>query len=122
MTFTRMPEKQGLYSPEFEHDACGMGFVSHIKGNKSHKIVEQALEVLVNLSHRGASGSEENTGDGAGVLIQLPDDFLRQKIELKGITLPDEGDYGVGMVFLPRKQKKREIIKTIVKEIVEAES
>ncbi|MFP4021538.1 MAG: hypothetical protein ACLFUK_08030, partial [Halanaerobium sp.] len=65
MTFTKMPEKQGLYSPEFEHDACGMGFVSHIKGRKSHQIVEQALEVLVNLSHRGASGSEENTGDGA---------------------------------------------------------
>jgi glutamate synthase (ferredoxin) len=92
MTFTKMPEKQGLYSPEFEHDACGMGFVSQIKGQKSHQIIEQALEVLVNLSHRGASGSEENTGDGAGILIQLPDRFLRQKMESKGVNLPEKGN------------------------------
>ena len=79
MSFSRIPGKQGLYDPEFEHDACGMGFVSHIKGKKSHKIVEQALEVLVNLSHRGATGSEENTGDGAGILMQIPDSFLRSR-------------------------------------------
>ncbi|PUU95484.1 glutamate synthase large subunit [Halanaerobium sp.] len=120
MTFTKMPEKQGLYSPEFEHDACGMGFVSHIKGRKSHQIVEQALEVLVNLSHRGASGSEENTGDGAGILIQLPDSFLRQQMETEGVSLPEKGEYGAGMVFLPREEEKREKVQAIVKEIVEA--
>ena len=120
MTFTKMPEKQGLYSPEFEHDACGMGFVSHIKGRKSHQIVEQALEVLVNLSHRGASGSEENTGDGAGILIQLPDSFLRQQMETKGVSLPEKGEYGAGMVFLPREEEKREKVQSIVKEVVEA--
>jgi hypothetical protein len=120
MTFTKMPEKQGLYSPEFEHDACGMGFVSHIKGRKSHQIVEQALEVLVNLSHRGASGSEENTGDGAGILIQLPDSFLRQQMETEGVSLPEKGKYGAGMVFLPREEEKREKVQAIVKEVVEA--
>ncbi|PTV96853.1 glutamate synthase (NADH) large subunit [Halanaerobium saccharolyticum] len=119
MTFTKMPEKQGLYSPEFEHDACGMGFVSHIKGRKSHQIVEQALEVLVNLSHRGASGSEENTGDGAGILIQLPDSFLRQQMETEGVSLPEKGEYGAGMVFLPREEEKREKVQAIVKEVVE---
>ncbi|MFW5749795.1 MAG: glutamate synthase large subunit, partial [Halanaerobium sp.] len=121
MTFTKMPEKQGLYSPEFEHDACGMGFVSHIKGRKSHQIVEQALEVLVNLSHRGASGSEENTGDGAGILIQLPDSFLRQQMEAEGVSLPEKGDYGAGMVFLPRNKKKRAEIKEIIENIVSQE-
>ena len=119
MTFTKMPEKQGLYSPEFEHDACGMGFVSHIKGRKSHQIVEQALEVLVNLSHRGASGSEENTGDGAGILIQLPDSFLRQQMETEGVSLPEKGEYGAGMIFLPREEEKREKVQAIVKEVVE---
>jgi glutamate synthase (ferredoxin) len=121
MTFTKMPEKQGLYSPEFEHDACGMGIVSHIKGRKSHQIVEQALEVLVNLSHRGASGSEENTGDGAGILIQLPDNFLRQQMESEGVLLPEKGDYGAGMVFLPQDQKKRAEIKEIIENIVSTE-
>lgn len=121
MTFTKMPKKQGLYSPEFEHDACGMGFVSHIKGRKSHQIIEQALEVLVNLSHRGASGSEENTGDGAGILIQLPDSFLRQKMKSQEVILPDKGDYGVGMVFLPRQKEKRKELKKIVKNIIENE-
>jgi len=121
MTFTKMPEKQGLYSPEFEHDACGMGFVSQIKGQKSHQIVEQALEVLVNLSHRGASGSEENTGDGAGILLQLPDSFLRQKLKSEGVSLPEQGNYGTGMVFLPREEDKRKGVKEIVEAAVEAE-
>src|SRR6056297_2502625 len=121
MTFTKMPEKQGLYSPEFEHDACGMGFVSHIKGQKSHQIIEQALEVLVNLSHRGASGSEENTGDGAGILIQLPDSFLRRKMESEGVTLPEKGDYGAGMVFLPQEVEKRKKVKEIVETIIKEE-
>ncbi|MFN2341255.1 MAG: glutamate synthase central domain-containing protein, partial [Halanaerobium sp.] len=121
MTFTKMPKKQGLYSPEFEHDACGMGFVSQIKGQKSHQIIEQALEVLVNLSHRGASGSEENTGDGAGILMQLPDSFLRQKMESNGVTLPARGEYGAGMVFLPQEKEKRKEVKKIVEEVIKAE-
>ncbi|MFW5980543.1 MAG: glutamate synthase large subunit [Halanaerobiaceae bacterium] len=117
MTFNRMPGKQGLYDPEFEHDACGMGFVSHIQGKKSHKIVEQALEILVNLSHRGATGSEENTGDGAGILMQIPDAFLRKKVEAEGFSLPEAGDYGVGMVFLPHDTDKRNTLKKMVEEI-----
>ena len=121
MTFTKIPEEQGLYNPEFEHDACGMGFVSQINGQKSHQIVEQALEILVNLSHRGARGSEENTGDGAGILIQLPDGFLRQKMESKGVILPEQGDYGTGMVFLPREKEKRKAVKEIVTTVVETE-
>lgn len=121
MSFSRIPGKQGLYDPEFEHDACGMGFVSHIKGKKSHKIVEQALEVLVNLSHRGATGSEENTGDGAGILMQIPDSFLRSSTAELNIDLPDIGSYGVGMVFLPHNKEKREMLKEIVREIVELE-
>jgi glutamate synthase (ferredoxin) len=121
MTFTKIPEKQGLYSPEFEHDACGMGFVSHIKGKKSHQIIEQALEVLVNLSHRGASGSEDNTGDGSGILIQLPDSFLRKKMKSEGILIPNKGDYGAGMIFLPREKDKRKTVKNIVKTVVESE-
>ncbi|MGM0500013.1 MAG: glutamate synthase large subunit [Bacillota bacterium] len=121
MTFTKIPEKQGLYSPEFEHDACGMGFVSHIKGKKSHQIIEQALEVLVNLSHRGASGSEDNTGDGSGILIQLPDSFLRKKMKSEGILIPNKGDYGAGMIFLPREKDKRKAVKNIVKTVVESE-
>ncbi|MFW6273567.1 MAG: glutamate synthase large subunit [Halanaerobium sp.] len=120
MSFSRIPEKQGLYDPEFEHDACGMGFVSHIKGRKSHKIVEQALEVLVNLSHRGATGSEENTGDGAGILMQLPDKFLRKKTAELKLELPEEGDYGVGMVFLPHDQEKRTELQAVIEEITES--
>jgi glutamate synthase (ferredoxin) len=121
MTFTKLPEKQGLYSPEFEHDACGMGFVSHIKGRKSHQIVKQALEVLVNLSHRGASGSEENTGDGAGILIQLPDNFLRKQLAEEGVPLPQVGEYGVGMIFLPQDKMKREAIRELVENTIRAE-
>ena len=73
-----LPKKQGMYDPQFEHDACGVGFVTNIKGKKSHEIVQQAITVLANLDHRGAVGSEHNTGDGAGILIQMPDAFLRK--------------------------------------------
>jgi glutamate synthase (ferredoxin) len=120
MSFSRIPGKQGLYDPEFEHDACGMGFVSHIKGSKSHKIVEQALEVLVNLSHRGATGSEENTGDGAGILMQLPDKFLRNKTAELEIELPEVGNYGVGMIFLPHDKEKRAELQAVVQEAIES--
>ncbi len=101
MRNNNLPVKQGLYDPAFEHDACGIGLVADIKGRKSHRIVTQALEVLLNLDHRGGIGSEENTGDGAGILIQISDDYFRQVCEDKNIILPDAGQYGIGMVFLP---------------------
>jgi glutamate synthase (NADPH/NADH) large chain len=95
------PERQGLYDPANEHDACGVGFVVNIEGKKSHKIVRDGIQVLENLGHRGASGSEENTGDGAGILLQIPDAFLRGVTANIGIELPPAGQYAVGMVFLP---------------------
>ena len=93
------PAKQGLYDPQFEHDACGVGFVVNMKGKKSHEIVRQALTILVNLDHRGACGCEANTGDGAGILMQLPHKFLAKAAAAQGVTLPEPGRYGVGMVF-----------------------
>src|SRR6476660_5945802 len=99
-----MPHAQGLYDPAREHDACGVGFVVNMKGYRSHKIVEQAVHVLRNLEHRGACGCEVNTGDGAGILVQIPDRFLRKVV---GFTLPPPGEYGAGLVFLPRDSKDR---------------
>src|SRR6478672_11363244 len=90
------PPAQGLYDPRADHDACGVGFVVHMKGVRSHDIVEQALQVLVNLEHRGACGCESNTGDGAGILLQMPDAFLRQEAEKLHLALPPAGEYGVG--------------------------
>ena len=101
------PLAAGLYDPIHEHDACGVGFVVDIKGRRSHAIVEQALQVLINLLHRGACGCEANTGDGAGILIQMPDAFLRKVTAPLGITLPPAGDYGAGLVFLPRDADAR---------------
>ena len=120
MSLSQLPEKQGLYDPRFEHDACGVGFVVNIKGEKSHEIVEQALTVLENLDHRGACGCEENTGDGAGILIQVPHVFLKEACAGLGFQLPEPGDYGVGMIFLPDHREQRvqfeKIIEAIVKE------
>src|SRR6186997_1076313 len=90
-----LPAKQGLYDPQFEHDACGVGFVVNIKGRKSHEIVRQALTILINLRHRGACGCEHNTGDGAGILLQMPDKFFRKVAPLAGVKLPTFGEYGV---------------------------
>ncbi|HVE51314.1 MAG TPA: glutamate synthase-related protein [Casimicrobiaceae bacterium] len=103
----RPPGRQGLYDPANEHDACGLGFIAHIKGRKSHAIVEQGLTILENLSHRGATGADPLQGDGAGILIQLPDAFLRRACGKRGITLPALGQYGVGMVFLPKEPASR---------------
>ena len=97
-----IPKKQGLYDPQFEHDACGVGFVVNMKGEKSHEIVRQALTILVNLDHRGACGCEANTGDGAGILMQMPHGFLRKVCAPLGIELPEPAQYGVGMVFTRR--------------------
>lgn len=101
------PAAQGLYHPRFEHDACGIGFVVNIEGIKSHTIINQALTVLENLAHRGGAGSEDETGDGAGILLQIPDRFLRRSCLSLGITLPPAGHYGVGMLFLPRQDLLR---------------
>jgi glutamate synthase (NADPH) large chain len=100
-------DKQGLYDPANEHDACGVGFVAHIKGKKSHTIVEQGLTVLRNLTHRGAVGWDPKLSDGAGLLIQIPDRFYREEMARQGIKLPPAGQYGVGMVFLPRDPASR---------------
>ncbi|TAG78127.1 MAG: glutamate synthase large subunit, partial [Burkholderiales bacterium] len=97
------PQAQGLYDPKNEHDACGMGFVANIKGKKSHDIVTKGLTVLENLTHRGAVGADKLQGDGAGILIQIPDTFLRRECGKLKITLPAIGQYGVGMVFLPQE-------------------
>ncbi len=100
-------QAQGLYDPANEHDACGVGFVAHIKGQKSHSIVEQGLLILKNLDHRGAVGADKLMGDGAGILIQIPDQFYREEMAKQGITLPPPGEYGVGMVFLPKENASR---------------
>lgn len=97
------PAKQGLYDPTLEKDNCGVGFIAHIKGEKSHDIVEKGLEILINITHRGATGCDPNTGDGAGILTQIPHEFLDKKCKEIGFDLPDAGDYAVGMVFLPRE-------------------
>lgn len=99
MTSHLLPTKQGLYDPQFEHDACGVGFVVQMKGLASHDIVQQGLQILCNLEHRGACGSEINTGDGAGILVQLPHRFLRKVAAAEGIELPEPGQYGSGLIF-----------------------
>ncbi len=115
------PPKQGLYDPQFEHDACGLGFVVHMKGQKSHQIVADALKILVNLDHRGACGAEPNTGDGAGILIQLPHEFLVAQTSKLGFKLPEPGQYGVGMIFLPKDKTERENIKSIFSKVISDE-
>jgi glutamate synthase (NADPH/NADH) large chain len=111
------PPAQGLYDPAFEHDSCGVGFVVDVKGRRSHAIVEQALKVLVNLQHRGACGSEANTGDGAGILIQMPDAFLRKEADRLGFHLPPARGYGAGMVFLPHEVDARRQIQALFERI-----
>ena len=101
------PLAQGLYDPIHERDACGVGFVAHIKGGKSHSIVEQGLTILKNLNHRGAVGADPKASDGAGILIQIPDRFFREELGKQGVRLPPVGQYGIGMVFLPRDPASR---------------
>jgi glutamate synthase domain-containing protein 2/glutamate synthase domain-containing protein 1/glutamate synthase domain-containing protein 3 len=121
MEIANLPPKQGLYDPRFEHDACGVGFVVNIKGEKSHEIVEQALTVLQNLDHRGACGCEENTGDGAGILLQVPHAFFQDACEGLGFQLPDPGEYGVGMIFLPDHRTQRRQFEKILEEMIASE-
>ena len=99
------PKNGGLYRPEFDHDACGIGALAHLKGERSHRMVDDALSVLVNLEHRGGKGLEPNTGDGAGILFQVPHRFFRKEAQKCGHLLPDEGDYGVAMIFCPQDER-----------------
>ncbi|MDB5839668.1 MAG: gltB, partial [Herminiimonas sp.] len=112
---------QGLYDPANEHDACGVGFIAHIKGKKSHSIVEQGLLILKNLDHRGAVGADKLMGDGAGILLQIPDQYYREEMEKQGITLPPPGEYGVGMVFLPKENASRIACEQEIERAVQAE-
>ena len=107
-------DQRSLYRPSDEHDACGVGFVAHIKGVRSHSIVRQALDLLINLEHRGACGSDPDTGDGAGILVQMPDRFLRKTVQF---LLPSAGAYGAGLVFLPHDHKAQAKLRALVHHI-----
>jgi len=121
ITTTGMPPAQGLYDPSREHDACGVGFVVDIQGRKSHAIVTQALTVLKNLLHRGACGCEPNTGDGAGILIQMPHAFLSRECSRLGVDLPAPGHYGAGLVFLPRDRGQADTCRGLLEQIIKEE-
>ena len=112
-------QKNGLYNPEFEHDACGIGFVANMKGRKSHNIVKDAIQMLERMEHRGACGCEGNTGDGAGILFQLPHEFFVDECIKSGIKLPAFGRYGVGMVFFPKDEKLKEDCRKILNRTIE---
>jgi glutamate synthase (ferredoxin) len=118
---TKAPAAQGLYDPQFEHEACGVGFVVNIKGQKSHALIPQALQILTNLDHRGACGCEANTGDGAGILIQTPHDFLKLVAREGRVTLPGRNEYGIGMVFMPHPPAQRAECERIFAQIVAEE-
>ena len=109
---------KGLYVPQFESDACGTGFVANLYGQKSHALVNDALTMLANMHHRGASGFEENTGDGAGILVQLPHEFLHKEVAHHGFSLPLPGEYGAGMVFFPRSASLREACRQLLNDYV----
>ena len=115
------PGKQGLYDPQYEHDSCGVGFIADLKNRKSHSVIRDALQVLRNLEHRGACGCETNTGDGAGILIQMPHRFLLRECERIGIRLPAPGDYAVGCVFLPTEESERKACEAILENVIRAE-
>src|SRR5574344_2799577 len=107
----------GLYNAEYEHDACGVGMVVNIHGNKSHDLVDNALKVLENMRHRGAEGADNKTGDGAGILLQIPHEFIL----LQGIPVPEKGKYGTGLIFFPKEEKERKLCLQMTKEIIEKE-
>ncbi len=122
MALRQRPKKQGMYDPAFEHDSCGVGFVAHIKGQQSHKIIDDAREILVRMTHRGAVGAEKNTGDGAGILTTLPQLFLEKiaKVEL-GITLPKRGEVAAGIIFMPQEAVLRAACQAEFEKIVKSE-
>src|SRR3984893_18704579 len=112
------PSSQGLYNPAFEHDACGVAMVADMHGRRSRDIVDKAITALLNLEHRGAQGAEPHTGDGAGILIQVPDEFLRSVVDFE---LPERGSYATGMAFLPQSSTQAAEACAAVEKIVEAE-
>src|ERR1039458_6120505 len=118
---TGLPSAQGLYDPRHEHDACGIGFVANVKGQKSHDIIVKGIQVLINLTHRGACGCDPETGDGAGVLIQIPHQYFARECSKLGFTLPQPGEYGVGMTFLPVEPQARLRTEGMVERIVAEE-
>ena len=121
MSHGAFPEIQGLYHPRHEHDACGVGFVAHIKGQQNHAIVRQGLQVLENLTHRGAVGADPLAGDGAGILIQIPDRFLREACATQDLELPEPGRYAVGMIFLPQQNHTRAECEALIERIINEE-
>src|SRR6202140_1619686 len=112
-----LPPAQGLYDPKNEHDACGIGFVADISGRKAHDIVLKGVQILINLTHRGAWGCDPQTGDGAGILIQIPHAFFERECARLGFTLPAAGEYGVGMAFLPVDPHERILCEGILERI-----
>ena len=116
-----LPEAQGLYDPRNEHDACGIGFVANIRGERSYGIVDDALKILENLKHRGGEGADHKSGDGAGILTQIPHDFFHRECEVLGFSLPPEGEYGVGMIFAHRYEDFRKEQMRVFEEIVKEE-
>ena len=120
-SYSGLPPKQGLYDPAMERDACGVGFICHLNGKKSHQLITQAIEILDNLSHRGACGCDAKTGDGAGLLLQLPHAFFRKVESEIGIHLPEEKYYGVGMVFLPKDEEQRRYCTDRFEQVVQQE-
>ncbi|MBT5185233.1 MAG: glutamate synthase large subunit [Kordiimonadaceae bacterium] len=121
LTSRGLPKAQGLYNPENEHDSCGIGFLANTKGEKSHGIVKQGLQILENLTHRGAVGADPLAGDGAGILLQIPDAFMREETKKLKIKLPKVGEYGILMIFLPHEKKSREKIKKTFEKLVKTE-
>jgi glutamate synthase (NADPH/NADH) large chain len=121
MTHGMLPPRQGLYDPANEHDACGVGFVANVKGRKSHEIIQQGLRILENLTHRGAVGADPLAGDGAGILMQIPDTFLREECSKLGIELPGVDDYGVGMLFLPGEADTRSWCEGLIEQMIAEE-
>ena len=118
---TGLPPKQGLYDPKNEHDACGVGFIAHMKGQKSHQIVKDGLFILENLTHRGAVGADPLMGDGAGILVQIPDRFFREEMAAQGVTLPKAGEYAVGHFFFPQDEMQISHFKQVIAEVCQSE-
>ena len=121
MTQFERPEQQGLYNPKNEHDACGVGFVANIHGTKSHTIVAQGLQILTNLTHRGATGYDPKLGDGAGILIQMPDGLIRDEAKKLSVDLPHPGQYACGLIFFPQSNAHRTQCEKIITDIIKEE-
>src|SRR5690606_31798147 len=116
-----LPDAQGLYDPRNEHDACGVGFIAQMHNIKSHQLVEDGLAMLENLTHRGAVGADPLMGDGAGVLIQIPDRFFREEMARQGVDLPEAGHYAVAHFFMPQAPEDREFVAEVIRDASQSE-